>query len=270
METERSGRVELDFGTDSLLAERVAHSVVLTINRPDVLNAIDAEVSAAIGRALARCNDDPGVRAVIITGAGTKAFCAGGDLSLVRDGVRLDGERGFAEFVRHYVDVPVIAAVNGWALGGGLELVLASDLAICATTARFGLPEVRVGVYASGGGPFRLPRQIPAKVAMEMMLTGEAIDAEEAHLRGLVSRVVPPQELMQEALMLGERIARSAPLAVRAMKRIARGSDGSEPEREAEDWERTHREGEPLLATRDSEEGILAFLEKRPPRWTAR
>lgn len=255
---------------DSLIVERVGHVVVMTINRPDVFNAIDADVSETIGRTLAACNDDSETRAIIITGAGTKAFCSGGDLNFVHNGGVLDSGHGFAEFVRHHVDVPIIAAVNGWALGGGLELVLASDLAICSSNARFGLPEVGVGVYASGGGPFRLPRQIPPKAALEMMLTGEPIDAEQARGWGLVTRVVASEELMTAALALAERIAGNAPLAVRAMKRIARGSDGSQPAHEAEDWGRSDREGRRVMATRDSGEGLRAFVEKRPPRWEAR
>jgi crotonobetainyl-CoA hydratase len=211
-----------------------------------------------------------------VTGAGDKAFCAGADLKAVSRGESIGGTDpradawGFAGYVRHHISKPTIAAVNGFALGGGTELALASDLAVAAETASFGLPEVKRGIYAAAGGVIRLPDQLPKKVAMEMILTGEPISARRALELGLVNRVVPPDQVIAAAVALAEQICANAPLSVQASKRIACGIiDGRIP---AEDdaWGLSAAEGKTLRQSADSKEGPLAFAEKRAPRWQGR
>ena len=178
--------------------------------------------------------------------------------------------RGFAQYVSHPIGKPTIAAVNGFALGGGTEITLASDLAVAADVAQFGLPEVRRGLLAAAGGTFRLPRQIPPKVAMEALLTGETITSHRALELGLVNRVVPQSDVLDAALELAGRICANAPLAVQASKRIALGIvDGSVPAEDA-DWKLSRHEAAGVMSSRDAVEGPLAFTEKRAPVWEAR
>lgn len=262
--------------SDVVLTERHGPVLVVTINRPDVLNVIDTETATALGGALESAAD-PEVRAVILTGAGERAFCAGADMNalargeLLRSTAPRGDEWGFAGVVRHEVSVPVIAAVNGACLGGGMELVLAADLAVAAPRARFGLPEVKIGVYAGGGGAFRLPAQIPAKIAMEIMLTGRLVEADEAARLGLVNAVA--EDPLAAALELALRVADCAPLSVAATKRIARGLD-SGPDgtllRHGEDlpWQRSDAEGPGVLGSADCAEGVAAFRARRAPVWS--
>jgi crotonobetainyl-CoA hydratase len=168
------------------------------------------------------------------------------------------------------VSFPIIAAVNGFALGGGTELTLASDLAVASQTAMFGLPEVKRGILAGAGGAFRLRTQLPAKIAMEMLLTGDPITADQALALGLVNAVVPQAEVLPAALKLAARITVNAPLSVQASKRIARGiSDGLITDEDA-GWARTVRESGALMLSEDAREGPRAFAEKRAPVWKAR
>jgi len=261
------------FGNGTVLVERRDHVMIVTLNRPEARNAVSLDLSIGVGEALDAAEADSSVWVVIITGAGDKAFCAGADLKEAAAG-RLNGtgdERlarwGFAGYVRHFISKPTIAAVNGFALGGGTEIVLASDLAVAADTATFGLPEVKRGIFAGAGGTFRLPRQIPEKVAMEAILTGQPITAQRAHELGLVNRVVPLEGLLDEALALAASICENAPLAVQVSKRIARGITDGDIVAEATDWERTGVEGGHLMRSADAREGMLAFAEKRAPRW---
>ncbi|MFD6451803.1 enoyl-CoA hydratase-related protein, partial [Nocardia sp. NPDC060220] len=174
-----------------------------------------------------------------------------------------------AGYVRHPISKPTIAAVNGFALGGGTELVLASDLAVAAETATFGLPEVARGLFAAAGGAFRLPEQLPRKVAMEMILTGEPITAARALELGLINRVVPAAEVLDAALALAGRIAENAPLAVQASKRVALGMiDGKLADDDA--WDQSNREIMTVAVTEDMREGAIAFAQKRKPNWQAR
>jgi crotonobetainyl-CoA:carnitine CoA-transferase CaiB-like acyl-CoA transferase/enoyl-CoA hydratase/carnithine racemase len=263
-------RIPLDAG-DAVVAERRGHVLLVTINRPDARNAVSVAVARGIGEALERAEHDPDIRVVVLTGSGDLAFCAGQDLKEAAAGVFPDGDQaqrwGFAGYVRHAVSTPTIAAVNGFALGGGTEIVLASDLAVAAETATFGLPEVRRGIIAAAGGTFRLPRQIPSKVAMEAILTGRPITAARALELGLVNRVVPPERLLDEALALAEEIIENAPVAVQASKRIARGIDDGSYALEDEDWRRTERESRLVMTTHDAREGLQAFAQKRTPQW---
>jgi crotonobetainyl-CoA hydratase len=262
--------------TAPVLVELRDHVLVVTINRPEVRNAINLEVSNRIGDALEQAETDVDVWALVITGAGDQAFCAGADLKAISRGESIMSDepnrhrRGFAQYVSYPIGKPTIAAVNGFALGGGTEITLASDLAVAADVAQFGLPEVRRGILAAAGGTFRLPRQIPPKVAMEAMLTGDPITAQRALELGLVNRVVPQPDVLDAALELAARICANAPLAVQASKRIAVGIvDGSVPA-EAADWDLSRNETAGVMASRDAVEGPRAFSEKRAPLWEAR
>ena len=252
------------------LLERVGHIAVITLNRPHALNAVDRALSSAAGQALEDAAHDPSVRAVVLTGAG-RAFCAGADLKEVGAGrdVAADGhpEWGFAGIVRHFIAKPVIAAVNGYALGGGTEIVLACDLAVIDAEASLGLPEVTRGLFAAAGGVIRLQRQVPLKVASEMALTGDPIDAATAHRWGLVNRVAEPGTALAQAMRLAQRIADNAPLAVQASKELLQrgGSQGSDWGDEA--WEANAQQMASIWPSQDAEEGIRAFVEKRPPIW---
>ncbi|MBB4660636.1 crotonase/enoyl-CoA hydratase family protein [Conexibacter arvalis] len=244
---------------------------VITLDRPRALNAVNAQLSAAVGEALEQLDADPELRVGVVTGAG-RAFCAGADLKELAAGrdVHAPGhpEWGFAGIAEHFVETPLIAAVNGFALGGGTEIVLACDLAVMSEEASLGLPEVRRGLIAAAGGLLRLPRQLPPKVAAEALLAGGPIDAETALRWGLVNRVVPAAEVLDAALALAREIAANAPLAVRASKRIAHrwAGDGSDWDRG--DWARVSRAFDALQASDDAREGARAFAEKRAPRWT--
>lgn len=256
------------------LAERRGNVLVITINRPEARNAVNGAVSTGVGDALEQAQNDDEVRAVVITGAGDKSFCAGADLKAISRRENLyhpdHGEWGFAGYVHHFIDKPTIAAVNGTALGGGTELALASDLVVACESATFGLPEVKVGLFAAAGGVFRIVHQLPRKVALEMILTGEPITAAEAAKWGLINQVVPDGKVLEAALALAERVTVNAPLSVQASKRIAYGADDGIIPDEEPGWARTQREFGVVLKSEDAKEGPLAFAEKRPPVWKAR
>jgi crotonobetainyl-CoA hydratase len=256
------------------LAERRGNVLVITINRPEARNAVNGAVSTGVGDALEQAQNDDEVRAVVITGAGDKSFCAGADLKAISRRENLyhpdHGEWGFAGYVHHFIDKPTIAAVNGTALGGGTELALASDLVVACESATFGLPEVKVGLFAAAGGVFRIVHQLPRKIALEMILTGEPITAAEAAKWGLINQVVPDGKVLEAALALAERVTVNAPLSVQASKRIAYGADDGIIPDEEPGWARTQREFGVVLKSEDAKEGPLAFAEKRPPVWKAR
>lgn len=259
-----------------VLTERVGHTLVITINRPQARNAVNAAVHLGLGDALEQADHDPEIRVVILTGAGDKAFCAGADLVALSRGERLappdpvKAAWGFAGFVKHPISKPIIAAVNGFALGGGTELALASDLVVAADSAQFGLPEVKRGIMAAAGGAFRLAQQLPPKIAMEYLLTGEPFSVQKALELGLVNRVVPYADLMAEAHALAEKIAVNAPLSVQASKRIAlQITSGTRPAEDAY-WQLNTDESIALMRSEDAREGPRAFAEKRPPVWKAR
>ena len=260
--------------TPAVLVERRNHIMVITLNRPEARNAVNQDSARLIGDALEEADHDPDVRALVVTGAGDRAFCAGADLKAVARGERLipAGREhwGFAGYVCHPINKPTIAAVNGFALGGGTEIALASDLVVAADTARFGLPEVKRGIIAAAGGAFRLAAQLPPKIAMELLLTGDPLDATTAQLLGLINNVVPQEEVLDAALALAERICVNAPLAVQASKRIACGiQDGRIPSEEAA-WQISNAEIGALMASQDAKEGPRAFAEGRAPVWQAR
>lgn len=258
----------------AVLVEQRGSTVLITLNREQSRNAVNGAVSTAIGDALERAQNDPETRAVVITGAGNQSFCAGADLKAISRGENTlhaeHPEWSFAGYVRHFIDKPTIAAVNGTALGGGSELALASDLIVAAASATFGLPEVKRGLIAGAGGVFRIVDQLPRKVAMELLFTGESMTAADALKWGLVNHVVADGSVVEAALALADRITVNAPLAVRASKRIAAGADNDVIPAEEPGWKRTHREFAAVLSSEDAQEGPLAFVQKRAPVWKAR
>jgi enoyl-CoA hydratase len=257
---------------DNLLVEREDGVAVLTLQRPQRLNALDAHTLDELRAALLDLQQDSTVRCLIITGAGAKAFIAGADINELAsdtpDGGRDRALRGQQTFdLIERLGKPVIAAVNGFALGGGCELAMACTIRIAADTARFGQPEINIGLIPGFAGTQRLPRLIGTARAMEMILTGTPINAEEARAVGLVNRVVPAAELMTAARAMAAELASKPPLAVRyAMEAVHRGVDMSFNEAcqlEAALFGL-------VMATEDKREGTAAFLEKRKPEFKGR
>lgn len=247
----------------------------VTLNRPKA-NAIDAATSRHLGEVFTGFRDDPDLLVAIFTGAGDRIFSAGWDLKAATERGEHEGTDygagGFAGLTELFdLDKPVIAAVNGVAVGGGVEIALACDLIVAASHVTFSLPETGLGVAADAGGLQRLLRKLPANVAMEMLLTGRKLPMAEARHFGLVNRVVKPEQLMDEARTLADEIAAGAPLAVRAIKEVVKGIDRmSAPE--AFRAMRTDRFPvyRQMLRSEDHEEGLRAFAEKRRPIWKGR
>ena len=258
----------------AVLVDRAGDVTVITINRPDARNAINSAVSIGLGDALEEAQHDPDVRAVVVTGAGDRSFCAGADLKAIARRENLyhpdQAEWGFAGYVHHFIDKPTIAAVNATALGGGTELALASDLVVADERANFGLPEVKRGLIAAAGGVFRIMDHLPRKVAMELLLTGEPLTARDALAWGLINQVVTQGSVLDAALALAARVTVNAPLSVQASKRIAYGVDDGVITGDEPGWEHTRSEMRILMRSEDAKEGPLAFAEKREPVWKAR
>lgn len=253
--------------------ERKAGILIITLNRPKA-NAIDVATSLELFAACRTLNDDPALRVGIITGTG-RFFSAGWDLGAANDGEAIDadhGPGGFAGLTEYFsLSKPVIAAVNGLAVGGGFELALAADLIVASTDARFWLPEAQLGMLPDSGGLLRLPKAIPARLAREMILTGRRLEADEALALNLVNRVVAPNALMESALDLANSIARSAPLAVAAARDILRVTEDVD----VEQGYAIMRSGtipsyRAMLESEDALEGPRAFAEGRAPEWKGR
>lgn len=251
----------------NLLLEKKDAVAVLTINRPKALNALNSDTLTELSSALDEVSQDAGIKAVILTGSGSKAFVAGADISQMKDFNSLQGRRfaqlGQAVFRKiELLPQPVIAAVNGFALGGGCELSMACDIRLAAENAKFGQPEVTLGLTAGFGGTQRLPRLVGTGIAGELLFTGDIIDAQEAYRIGLVNKVYSSDTLPEEALKLARRIAERAPAAVQLSKSaIQRGINldlDSAQAYEAEVFGLT-------CSTEDQKEGCAAFLEKRKP-----
>ncbi|HEX3924765.1 MAG TPA: crotonase/enoyl-CoA hydratase family protein [Streptosporangiaceae bacterium] len=247
-----------------VLVHRDNGILIVTINRPGQRNAVNGAVSAGIAAALDQLDREPGLRVGVLHGAGS-AFCAGMDLNAFAAGEQVrDPVRGFAGLVERPPAKPLIAAVEGWALGGGFEIVLACDLVTAGKGARFGLPEVRRGLAARGGGVFRLPRRLPQAVAMELIVTGAPLDAGRAERFGLVNRLVDDGQALTAALELAAQVAASAPMSVRASKAVVIESADWPL---AEGFQRQRAYLEPVFASRDAAEGVAAFRERRDPVW---
>jgi enoyl-CoA hydratase/carnithine racemase len=241
---------------------------IVTLNRPERLNAIDPATAVAMRETVQRIEEDEGLRVAILTGAGERAFSPGADLKASEDeGTVHDPEHGFGGFVAHQRTKPWIAAVNGLAVGGGLEFALACDVIVAADHVRFGFPEVKIGVIAGAGGLFRFPRAVGYYQAMELMLTGELFDAQRAQELGLVNHVLPAAEVMPKALEIAHAIARNAPVSVALTRKVIRDTWGADDERS---WDVSGEASDVVLGSEDAAEGTRAFVEKRTPRWVGR
>jgi enoyl-CoA hydratase len=240
---------------------------IATLNRPEARNAVNGDVANAMEAILDDFEADDAITVVIITGTGS-TFCAGADLKKVAKGQggELATKRGgFGGLVTRRFPKPLIAACNGSALAGGFEIVLSCDLVVAAETAKFGIPEVKRGLFAAAGGLIRLPKRVPLALATELAITGDPIDAGRALQLGLVNQVVPTEAVLDAALTLAGRIAVNGPLAVRnTLKMVREASDLTE----AEAWPRNYELAVEVFASKDSIEGATAFAEKREPKWT--
>jgi enoyl-CoA hydratase/carnithine racemase len=259
--------VPIQNGARVLLEEVRGHILLVTLNRPHAKNAFDLALATALSDALDRFEEDAGLSVAVISGAGG-TFSSGADLKAL-----LRGERGYTKkrggfgIMKRPPDKPLVAAVEGYAVAGGFELALCADLVVAASDARFGLPEVRRGLVAIGGGLFRLPRRIPYHVAMEIALTGDLYSAGRMQELGLVSRVTEPGKSLDVAMQLAESIAENGPLALRATKQIIRESHAWTDET---GWTEQHRFADQALRSEDAKEGPRAFAEKRKPVWTGK
>ncbi len=252
---------------DEVLRERRGHVDILTINRPEARNAINGAVSTAMAGFMDELGEDDECWVVVITGSGEKAFSAGMDLKAFSSGEGGDimgASGGFAGLTQRDFPKPVIAAVNGSALAGGFEIMLSCDLVVAAEHATFGIPEAKRGLIAGAGGLIRMPKRLPMAVALELAMTGDAIDAARAYQLGLVNKVVPGADLLTEATALAERIAANAPLAVRYSKSVMKQAAEVS---EAEGWSINREAVGVVFTSADAMEGPIAFAEKRPPNW---
>jgi len=252
---------------DEVLVEQIDGLVVITINRPDQRNAVNRAVSYGVCEAVDELDRNPALHAGILTGAGN-TFCSGMDLKafLRGESTRVEG-RGILGIARTPPKKPLIAAVEGYALAGGFESMLACDLVVAARNATFGIPEVKRGLAAAAGGLMRLPRLIPQRIAMEMALTGDMVSAERLYQYGLFNALVEPGEALNEATKLARRIIANAPMAVAASKRVI------VEQREwptAEMFDRQEAITGHLLTSEDAREGATAFAERRAPVWRGR
>ena len=244
---------------------RHGHTEVITINRPERRNALNAEVMGGIGVAFAAAEIDDDVRVVVLTGAGDLAFCAGGDLR-DRGTPPPPGTPGLEVFTNRCYPKPVVCAVNGLALGGGFELAMASDIVIAADHATFGMPEVKRGLVGAGCST-RLSARVPPAIAFEMGFTGDPISVGRAYALGLVNEVVPGAELMDRALEMADRIAANAPISLRVTKELMWHEMGMHDQAE---WTAIRAQAAPVFASEDAREGAAAFAQKRRPVWTGR
>jgi enoyl-CoA hydratase len=247
-----------------LVKERRGAVSILRLNRPEARNSLNPELLTEIGLGMIEAEGDPDVRAVVLTGTGEKAFCAGMDLRAFAEGGTVggskEGMKGFARFTQGDIGVPIVGAANATAVAGGFELLLGCDVVIASAAASFGLPEVKRGLFAAGGGVF-LSTRIPLAVALELTLTGDPVDAPRALSLGLVNQVVPPAEVLDAAVAMAERIARNGPLALKATKELVRtASTNLEKARTlAAEWQPK------VFGSEDAKEGATAFIEKRDP-----
>ncbi len=260
--------------SDHLLVERVGHVVVVTMNRPEAKNALSPSMLIGMADAWDMIDGDKDVRAAVLTGAGG-VFCSGADLKAMNSNVqdpdvakRMREDTGLAwkALLRHYsLKKPLIAAVEGYAVAGGTEILQATDIRVAGESAKFGVLEVRRGLFPLGGSTVRLRRQIPFTKAMELLLIGDTITAAEAKEMGLIGRVVPDGQALDEGLKIAEKIAKNGPLAVLAIKRSVLETEGLS---EAEGLKVELEIGMPIFGTNDSKEGTKAFAEKREPNYT--
>ncbi len=252
---------------DEVLIERRGHVLLLTLNRPDARNAVNAALAEQLAAALETLDSDEELRAGVLFGAG-KGFSAGMDLKafVAGESPHVEG-RGFAGITRRSADKPLIAAIEGFAVAGGLEIALSCDLIVAAKDARLGIAEVKRGLVAAAGALFRLPQRIPYTAAMELALTGDFIDGARAYELGLINRATEPGAALDTALELAGTVSQNAPLALVASKKIVSQASGWD---EAEAWKRSDEIAGPVMVSEDAREGATAFAEKRPPEWKGR
>ena len=247
---------------NAVLTEKRDRVLLITLNRPDAMNSINGDLSHGLMAAIESLNTDSDLTAGVLTGAG-RGFCAGMDLKAFARGEDIGP---FMKFIKSGAEKPLIGAVEGFALAGGLELALTCDLLVAAEGVKLGIPEVGVGLYAAAGGLLRLPSRVGFNKAMEMAITADPITAEEAYNYGLVARLTEKGGAVEGALALAERIAQNAPLAVAASKKIIEATTQGLTEEEL--WALNTELQIPVFTSNDAREGPVAFAEKRPPNWT--
>ena len=248
---------------NEVLTETHGRVLLITLNRPEARNAVNSALGLALTAAIEALDADDGLTAGVLTGAG-RGFSAGMDLkAFATEGP----PKGFDQFLRNGSKKPLIAAIEGFALAGGLEIALACDLLVAAKGVKLGFPEVNKGLFAAGGGLFRLPTRIPYGVAMEMALTSDPITSEQAHALGLVCRLAETGKAAEATLELAGRIAQNAPLGVAASKQVMRQTRGLTEE---ESWKLQNPFTAKVFMSEDAKEGPRAFAEKREPKWTGR
>ena len=268
----RDTDTERDMTSSPVRYETKGAVAVITIDRPEALNALNRETIAALEDAFDAVAKSPDARVAVLTGTG-RAFVAGGDISDLKNRTGLPHYLEFAEDIHRLfrrietLDKPTIAAINGFALGGGTELLLSMDLRFASDRAKFGLPEINLGLFPGAGGSQRIVRQLPACIAKELLFTGDMISAEEAHRIGLINRVVAADALMDETLRLAERIASKSPLTLKLLKRVL--LDGGEMPLGASLRHEQAMIGL-VLDSQDAHEGTAAFLEKRAPAFAGK
>jgi enoyl-CoA hydratase len=245
----------------AVLTERRGRVLLITLNRPDAMNAINGALSSGLVAAVEELDGDAGLTAGVLTGAG-RGFCSGMDLKAFARGEDIGP---MMQFIRDGSKKPLIGAIEGFALAGGLELALACDLLVAAKGAKLGIPEAGVGLFAAGGGLLRLPSRVGFGKAMEMAITADPITAEEGADYGLIARLTEPGGAVESALALAERVARNAPLAVAASKQLIRAAVAVS---EDEFWTLQDSFIGHVFVSNDAKEGPKAFAEKRPPEWT--
>jgi enoyl-CoA hydratase len=262
-----SASAETDAAEQPVLTERRGNVLLITLNRPQVRNAVNAALAAGVAGALEELDGDDGLSVGVLTGAGG-FFCAGMDLgAFVKGESPWFGDRGFAGIAQRSAAKPLIAAIEGFALAGGMEIALACDLIVAAKGAKMGIPEVKRSLIAAGGALLRLPRRMPYHVVMELALTGDFFPAERFHDYGLVNRLAEPGSAVEDALALAGELSKNGPLALVAAKKILQ---------EQFDWtsdEMWAKQGEisgPVMTSEDAKEGSSAFKEKRDPVWKGR
>jgi enoyl-CoA hydratase len=256
-----------DDAPPAVLTERRDGVLVITLNRPEVRNAVNAAVAAGVGHALEELDEDDALSVGVLTGAGG-FFCAGMDLgAFVKGEVPWFGDRGFAGIAQRSSRKPLIAAIEGFAVAGGMEIALACDMIVAARGAKMGIPEAKRSLVAAGGALLRLPRRMPYHLVMELALTGDPFPAERFYELGLVNRLADPGEAVDVALQLAAALTRNGPLALIASKRILQEQfDWSSSDM----WERQMEITTPVMASEDAREGASAFKEKRDPVWRGR